>query len=217
MVNDKLPECNGPFLVYPVPDFLGVGGRTEYKGFYIFMPIDVRFIEMDEEVTWYSAKVVSGTQVLVQAPAWPFCFWPKGNHSSKLYDRIVSQVDDPVKKSMHNAHSIFDDAEADGATLEARKWKYYLLDFSSIKGIGELSSKVLYGDAGEQEILDFDFVNVPRTWTEDSQGNFSVTSQEDFLGFRVANVDDPGGRKVARTGTKKSKLALKRSQMMGSA
>ena len=215
MVNDQRPQANGPFLVYPVPDFPRADGNTEYKGFFIMMSIDTCFIDMDDEVTWYSAKVISGTQILVQAPAWPVCLWPKGPRSTFLYDAIVRQLGTQVRKSLHNAHSVFDDVDADSATIEARKWKYFLLDFSGVKGIGELCSKVLYSDAGEAEVLDFNLVSLPRTWNTDSNGNKTVTSEENYIGFRVANVEAAGGRKVARTGVKKSKLALKRNANMG--
>ena len=208
-MNASNPECNGPFLIYSIPDYVGVDTRTEYKGFYIILPIDSRFAEMDEEVNWYSAKVVGAKQILFQIPAWPYALWPKGQASAFLYTAIANEVADNIKKSMNAAHAVFDDA--DTSVLESRKWRYYLLDFSNVKGIGELSSKVLSDDAGDQEVLEFDLITVPRRWETDQSGNVRVTEEEEFLGFKVAHVDTDGGRKVQRKGAQKSKLAQKRA------
>ena len=207
------PEANGPFLIYEVPNFVGADNTTEYSGFYILLWIDGRYAEIDLQTTWYSGKVVSATQVLFQMPAWPYCMYPFGPHSRLIYDSIVNQVDDQVKKSINAAHTSFDQGDgAQTAVQETRKWKYYLLDFSNVKGIGELSSKVLYEDAGEQEALDYDLLSAPADWSVDKQGNYAINREEELLGFKVANVDNRGGRKVARSAAKKSKLAEKREE-----
>ena len=199
-------EANGPVLVYSVPNFLSADGSTEYPGFYILMEFDPRFIEMDDEHTWYSAKAISATQVLIQLLAWPYCLWPNGPNSTGLYTNLVDQLPDAVKYSVNAAHAPFDNKdEVTNAQLESRKWRYILLDFSNAKDIGELSSKSLYSDAGEQEILDYDVISVPKTW--DASNN--VLSEQDFLGFKVANVSAGGGWKIQRKGVKKSKLAQK--------
>ena len=36
----------------------------------------------------------------------------------------------------------------------SRQWKYFLLDVSAPKDVGELSSKVLFADAGDREVMD---------------------------------------------------------------
>ena len=216
-VNPDLPECNGPFLIYPVPDFPGASGDSEYKGYYIMYPMDSRFVEMDDTTNWVTGWVHSnGTCVVIKVPAWPFPMWPNGRHHQFLYDQIVNQVGPNVAKSMHNAHSAFD-ASQDGVgsnagTIEARKWKYYELDFSKCPDFeGSLSSRKLYADAGETESLDYDLITIPFNWEADKDGNIQVTQDEYYLGFKVANVAGDG-RKTKRTAGGASKMALKRAQ-----
>ena len=213
-VNLERPEANGPFLVYEVPNFRGADQTTEYAGFYILLPIDNRFGEMDDQTSWYSGKVVSSNQILFQMPAWPFALWPFGAHSRIVYDQITSQVGDEAHKSMNSAHHAFDKKDGtDAALLESRKWKYVLLDFSGIPNVNELSSKVLYTDAGEQEMLDYDFISCPAEWTTDpTTGSNNIIREEELLGFKVASIDTHGGRKVLRTAQKKSKLAQKKEE-----
>ena len=191
---------------------LGHDGVTEYRGFYCLLPTDNRFAEMDDEITWYSGRVLNSTQVLFRLPAWPFCLWPKGDHSRDLYAQVVSRLSKPIEKSMNAAHAVFDKDDMDTAVMEARKWKNVILDFSKVKDIGELSSKVIYGDAGEEETLDYDWIQVPHFWTIDqSTGQKCATHNEELLGFKVASVTSEGARKVKRTDKKKSKLAEKRA------
>ena len=172
------------------------------------MPIDHRFPELDEEINWYSAHVAGSHQVLFRMPAWPYPLWPKANNAEILYNAILRQVPEPVRKSMNAAHSVFDPSSeaAETAAVEVRKWKYVMLDFSKVKGIGELSSKVLYSDAGDKEALDYDLIEIPTSVNQKGQ----VLALQTFLGFRVGCIDDSGGRKIARSGAKKSKLQQKR-------
>lgn len=163
---------------------------------------------MDEEITWYSGNVAGATHLLFRMPAWPYPLWPKAVNSEYLYASITDQVPEPVKKSMNSCHSVFDPSseDAESAAVEARKWRHVLLDFSKVRGIGELSSKVLFSDAGEKEALDYDLIEVPLHF--DNDGN--ALSYQTLLGFKVGCVDPNSSRKVARTGAIKSKLQQKR-------
>ena len=68
-VNLNKPEANGPFLVYSVPDFTGAEAGTEFKGYYIVLPVDKRFVDLDDEVNWFTANVVSQGHILFRIPA----------------------------------------------------------------------------------------------------------------------------------------------------
>jgi hypothetical protein len=94
-VNVEKPECNGPFLVYDVPNMKCIDGvNDECRGFYIILPIDSRFDQMDDETNWYTESVTScGTKLLFKVPGCPFGLFPKGKHSSFLYNQIVKQLD----------------------------------------------------------------------------------------------------------------------------
>lgn len=209
-VNVNKPESNGPFLVYEVPDFPAAKDGKEVRGFYILLPIDHRFPDMDEEVNWYSAHVAGGQHVLFKMPAWPYPLQPGIANGDYLYKAIMSQVPVHVQKSMNNAHSVFDPENEDlhdAALLESRKWKYALLDFSKVKDVETLSSKILYADAGDKDALDFDVIDVPLYFNARTK---EVTHVQTFLGFKVGM--EASGRKVTRTGKEKSKLQKKREE-----
>ena len=213
-MNTDRPECNGPVLVYSVPDYIGTDNQTEYKGFYILLPIDSRFEQMDPNTNFYQAKVVGSKQIVVTMPAWPFALWPTNPDGRNLYGRIINQVGGPIGRSMNAVHSAWDntDGDMDAIAQETRKWKYVTLDFSSVMPAhGELSSKVLFAEAGEQELLDFDVIDVPAEWEQIDNDNVRINREETFLGFRVATLEGDGGRKVSRTQTQMSKLAQKRA------
>lgn len=209
-VNPDHPESNGPFLVYDVPDLPGTSG-VQYKGFYLILPIDTRFVDMDDEVAWYTGACSGSKGLLFKLPAWPFVLYPKGD-SRKHYDNLLKAVPEYVQRSMNDAHSFFDPGQADEdlasnatAQAESRKWRYINLDFSSVKGSWNLSSKHIFADAGEREVLDYDYIEVPNAGGR----------ADAFLGFRVARIPiDSGskgaGRKVQRSDAQKSKLQQKR-------
>lgn len=195
--NIKKPEANGPFLVYEIPDMKGVEENTEHRAFYMITRIDPRFAELNDELNWYSANVVSDHHILFRFPGWDYPFWPGNSKTEALFAALVKQTPEAVQKSMNACHSVFDrESEAEA---ESRKWKYILLDFSRVKNPPELSSQLVNKDAGEKEILDYDYLEV------DVDG-----ALETFLGFKVGCVDPGMTRKVARSAIKKSKLAQKR-------
>lgn len=215
MVNPSKPESNGPVLVYDVPDMPGSDGTQEYKGYYILLPIDNRFVDIDDTIVWYKANVIADKLILFRVPAWPYALWPNSAYSRDFYDLIMNQVGLPIQKSMNACHSVFDaeSDEAGSATVESRKWKYILLDFSNVKGCGELSSSKVYSEAGETQAVDYDFIQVPQYFTKADDGTLTISHYEEFLGFKVAHTPPAGegGRKTSRAAAQKSKLAQKRA------
>ena len=170
------------------------------------------FLAIDDTTNWFSASVTGTKHILFRIPAFPYYLWPwlKGDAGELLMKTIQDQVPKSVQKALNHTFSVFapDSDTAQSMETLSRQWKYYLMDFSSTKEVGELSSKVLYADAGEREALDFDVIEVP---AEHGKKGELLHSEYLVLGFKVANIDDGegGGRKVARQGPKKSALANK--------
>jgi len=209
-VNKDDPEANGPFLIYDVPDFPAAKDGKELRAFYMLLQVDHRYQEWDPSINWFTGHVVGSHHIMFKVPAWPFALYPKTPNAEVLYESMMEQVDDSVRKSMNNAHSVFDaDGDLSEAEIEDRKWKYYFLDFTGIQGIGELSSKVVFDEAGKKEDLDFDYIEVPLYYdTKTSQ----ITHNESWLGFKVGCVDVEGrdGRKTQRQQVQLSALERKR-------
>ena len=184
-------------------DFDAVETGKEVPGCYMLLKIDPQFPDMDKEINWYSGSVTStGAHCLFKMPAWPFALWPNGVNAGALYDTIMAQLPPAVVKSFNPCHSTFD-TELETAELESRKWKYVMLNFSKCKDV-TLSSKLVFADAGEKEVLDYDVIEVPYV-----DRNGVVLFNETYLGFRVGV--ERGGRKVVRTAhTAKNKLQQKR-------
>jgi hypothetical protein len=65
-LNPDKPECNGPFLIYRVPNFDGAKDGTEFKGFYIILRIDKEFLEIDDTTNWFSANITVAKHVTFQ-------------------------------------------------------------------------------------------------------------------------------------------------------
>jgi hypothetical protein len=202
-VNPNKPECNGPFLLYKVPNFDGAKDGTEFKGFYIMLEINKDFLKINDSANyWFSTNVTGTKPILFRIPAFPYVLWPwrKGNAGEEFMKIIQDQVPEPVQKAINHAYSVFahePDTVQSTETL-SRQLKYYLLDFSSVKDVGQLSSKVLFADAGDREALDFDVIEVPVGLDEEGK---ILHSEYNLLGFKVGCLDpdgDGGGRKVAR-------------------
>ena len=68
----------------------------------------------------------------------------------------------------------------------SRQWMYILLDFRALDDVGELSSKVVFADAGYREAMVFDVIEDPVT--RDQMGK--ILHSEYLLGFKVGSIDD---------------------------
>ena len=174
--------------------------------------INKDFMKIDDSTNWFSANVTGSQLILFRMPAFPYALWPwlKGSIGEEFMKIIQEQVPEPVQKAMNHAHSVFAPDADTSQSMEtlSRRWKYFLLDFTAIKDVGELSSKVLFADAGDREVLDYDVIEVPVS--VDEKGD--IVHSEYLLGFKVGCRDldgEGGGCKVACQAVKKSVLANK--------
>lgn len=192
-----------------MPDLPCIEDGKECKGFYFLLPIDHRYPDYDDTVNWYTGHVVGSSFIMFKVPAFPFALFPVPGTPRQLYDCLANQAPTAIRKSIHAAHSAFDpgaDDEDNTALLESRKWRYIQYDFSAVEGIGDLDSKIVYDEAGNKDMLDYDLIEVPLYVDEHNV----VTHTQTYLGFRVGT--SALGRKTARSTVKKSKLQLKREQ-----
>lgn len=215
VIQVNLKRENGPFLIYDCPDF-EAKQNIQMRAFYIILRIDHRFVELDDNANFYSARVLGAHQIQFRVPAWPFALFPhtKNQNSEEFWKVLTSQVPTSVRNEMINVHSVFDgdnmETAASAGAVEARKWSTIILDFSKVKGVGSLSSSAVYPEAGKLEALDFDYMELPVF----GGAKGLQIDVEHFLGFKVGVIapDGEGSRKVGRSAVPKSKLALKREE-----
>ena len=141
-VNIDRPEANREAFVFPLKQIDGVKLGADYCGCYIMIPMDVRFVLDDQTVEHYKARLFANNQVLLTVPSWDY---------SPLYNRdeIVNEVDANVTDAMDDARHAHEENKS------TRRWKHLLLEFP---GGHELSSKLIYDLAGEDEELDLEIV-----------------------------------------------------------
>jgi hypothetical protein len=191
MVNPEKPEFNGPFLVFPCRGMPAAKRGTEQDGYYILFAVDNRFESLDGAQDWWTAHVFSQKKIIFKVPAWDFPFFPHPNLFG-FQQTLTPQVHESVGKSLTNGFASVDPTQASDVQ-EARKWKYHVLDFSNVKDLDHLSSKMIFAEADDKESLDFDIIEIPY----EPGSPFKQT----FLGFKVAGIptQGTGSRKVART------------------
>jgi hypothetical protein len=142
-VNIRRPEKNREVLVFDVKDIPGVTHGTVFSGYYIFLPMDIRFTLDDYSQNHYTARVCADHQVLITLPAWPY---------SLLYNRDqMSHLGNNVLDSMDEARHDYND------NTPARMLKHIVLEFPT----GHvLSSKEIFERATEDEKLALEIVPV---------------------------------------------------------
>jgi hypothetical protein len=115
-VNTGCPEANGEALVFSLKDIPGAKSGTMYHGYYIMLPMDIRFVLDDGTLEHYTARIFMDTQILVSVPSHQY---------SVLYnrDKLMKCVPSPVTNAMDDARHSFEEHK------EARRWKHLLLEF----------------------------------------------------------------------------------------
>lgn len=165
--------------------------EDRYDGFSIQVKADVRWIVEDEEVDAYTMRVWKEDGILVKVPSVEYTLL----HNKTELDAHANVTEDVIN-SMDNARHYYEQEKA------VRRWQHYLIEMPP--GV-TLSAKEIYDDAGDDEELDYELVNVTVT---DPKINFTI--QEHWLHFSVARTDTRIAKrgKVAKT-SKKSKGANK--------
>jgi hypothetical protein len=118
-VNIDCPEANHEAFVFPLKEIQGVKKGTSYYGYYIMIPMDVRFILDDQTIEHYKAQLFANHQVLLMMPSWDYS--PLYNH-----DEIIEKVASNVTDVMDNACHAFEDNKA------SHRWNHLSLKFRSV-------------------------------------------------------------------------------------
>jgi hypothetical protein len=153
--------------------------------------IDIRWTLDDDTIDHYTGRVWKEDALLFRFPAFPYTL---------LHNRDEMNAKDLIPSntinSMDNARHEFENNKV------LREWKYFLLQFPP----GHvLSSKAIYDDAGDNEELDYDIVDVTYKHHKCVGEN-----TEHWVHFQVARPD----LRVSKRGKvekkeKKSKMAAK--------
>jgi hypothetical protein len=188
-VDASHPTSNVPFLVFPVKDIEGVDGKSYYEGFAIFYQVDMRWIKENEEEDPYTGRVFGSNLLQFKCPAWPYSFLT-------MHDEIESQVPknvlDTIEHSQHNY----------AENPKSSKFKTFMLEFP---GGLELASKPIYLEAGENEDLEMDLIDLEC----DRMDGSSSTSSEMWGCWVVARTDTEFAKRgKVNVQEKKSKAAL---------
>jgi len=174
-VNTDHPEANREVMVYDIERVEGVGDNTNclFKGFWICLPIDIRFILDDHATTHWKARVFSSNTVMLSIQAWNY---------SHLHDR--DQFEDKVDTNVLEAidGSLNDYANEAADIKEGRKWKHLLLEFPSDI---ELAAKPIHANAGDDEKLELDLI--PIEVTHPKHKSLRYTSM--YAAWKVARTD----------------------------
>jgi len=149
-VNTKCPEANREVIVCDLERIPGAGEEkdTLFKGFWMTLPIDIRFIADDESTTHWKARVFSSNTVLLSIQAWDYTHL---NGRDQLENAVTENVLEAIDDSQHDCAAQPSDKK------EARKWKHLFLKFSDE---AELSAKSIHSNAGEDENLELELVPV---------------------------------------------------------
>jgi hypothetical protein len=166
-VNIRRPERNREVLVFEVKDIEGAKKATVFSGYYIFLPMDIRFTLDDFTSDHYTARVIADHQVLVTLPAWPY---------SLLYNRDDMKLKKNLVNSMDEARHDYEDNK------KSRLLKHLVLEFPT----GHiLSSKEIFAKATEDEKLALEIVSI----AEGHKLAPKLKNTSHYACWKVARVD----------------------------
>jgi hypothetical protein len=191
-VNINCPEANRELTVFQLDNIPGVIKAEErYHGYSIQILVDIRWTLDDDTIDHYTGRVWKEDALLFRLPAFPYTILHNREEMSS-----AGWIPDNVINSMDNARHEFENNKV------LREWKYFLLQFPP----GHvLSSKAVYDEAGDNEELDYDIVDVTYT-----HAKVTGINTEHWMHFKVARTD----LRVSKRGKvekkeKKSKMAAK--------
>jgi len=180
-VNTKCPEANREVQIYDLERIEGVGDKKNqlFKGFWMLLPIDIRFILDDTATTHWMARVFNDNTVMLSIQALNY---------SALYDRdqFEKRVSENALEAMDNAHhEVVDET---GAIREERKWKHLYLEFDNDV---KLSAKEINEFAGEEGKLDLQLIPV----TASHPKNKAIKHTAMCAAWKVARLDQKARKK----------------------
>lgn len=143
--------------------------------------MDIRFIQENPNEEQYYGRISTPNELYIKVPAWPYSLLNEEHYRDDLDKQLRKKVDRGAMDAIDNKRHAAKD-KAGGLN----KWKHYVLEFPDDH---ELSSKVLYEEAGEFDELPLARVNVPEdSLTVGTRGN-SLTGKHCYAVWKVARVD----------------------------
>jgi hypothetical protein len=148
IVNLTHPEKNEGILVYPVRDIPGIDNNSYYEGFYVMLRYDPEWVMEDETKPILEATLKEKNEIQINIPQGSYEALRRPKHfKGKVPDRVHTAMEHRKVSKMK--------AQKDGA---AKSYTSVILDFGEDV---ELSSKLIFKDAGDEEALDPSYFSVP--------------------------------------------------------
>jgi hypothetical protein len=177
-VDLKRPEMNREFVVFKLKDIKGVDGKSHFEGFFIQYMIDSRWIFDNDKVDPYTARVFTSSSVLFKVPAWSFSVLSSREGFGEYCE---SNVTDAMDDARHD-YVAKTEQKHENTMPEAKKWRYYLLQFP---GDVQLATKCINANAGDDEVLELDIIPIEYQRPDDAK----ATNEENWAGWTVARTD----------------------------
>jgi hypothetical protein len=168
-------------MIFPISDIPGVGTQKMwiYRGYFIALPFDIRFIRDDPKTKFISCRVYSPSELLLQIPAWPYPFTSNDDRNCWL-----ARVDPSISNGIDECRNAF------AQNFSARQWKYIILRFPEDH---TLTTQPIFEDAGVDEWCKLELVPI---FYETVKG--AIPPQYNvchYAGFQVVRSDIPGRKR----------------------
>lgn len=206
VVDTEVPWKNGPFIIVPVKDMVGIDGTSFYNGFCIMLKINPRWMtESKHEGDYFEARLLEDKKgrnhVLVKVPVGDFVMLNET-------EAFSNAIPDYLSNALFNMQNIYEEQreENDGRDI----FEYFVLKFPHEY---ELSASVINDDAGKGEELKFNLEQVPNVCDHDS--SFAFQNKDTWYFWQVARVDVKAEKKAKREKKQSKGLAAinKRGKM----
>ena len=176
-MNIDRPDANREAYVFVVEKLEGTTNKNEkFSGYFIVIPVDIRWVLSDKSVECYKARVFTQNQILITMPSWDYDLL----HNRDEFVGLSPAADENLVDAMDDARHTFND------NRETRRFKHIMLDFPSDN---VLSSKTINKNAGDDEILKlrlFFSKKLLKRGDIDSGDEYSV---KHYAGWSVARLD----------------------------
>jgi hypothetical protein len=169
---------NREFIVFKLKDIKGVDGKSHFEGFFIQYLMDSRWIFENDKVDPYTARVFTSNSVLFKVPAWSYSVL---TCREGFDDYCESNVTDAMDDARHDYVSKTEQKH-ENTMPEAKKWRYYLLQFPEDV---QLATKCIKPKAGDDEVLALEIISIEHNRPDDTV----TTNEENWGGWTVARTD----------------------------